>query len=320
MEENKNIPNQNLGKIPNSVSPNEPNSSQKIPEDIQIPATRQAPTQDFQAPSEQKLSVRTINKPEIETMEVHKHPHDVMHKKNWREYILEFSMLFLAVFLGFLAENWREHIAEGKRAKEYAITLLQDIKNDTLEMNNTIARYEKYMATVDSLLNYKEANGVDAIPGGAIYYYGLNSVINAYRMSFNTSTMEQLKYSGNLRYFGKVALKNKISEYDNEVNKFMLRQEIELVYAGTINEYWKLFDYETIVRMRRTINDASLRKEFIKTDYPLLTKDPVAIKQFLGFCNVRRVNWGIRIRDNINPLLSKGRELIALLKKEYHLK
>ena len=252
-------------------------------------------------------------------MEVHKHPHDVMHKKNWGEYLLEFSMLFLAVFLGFLAENWREHIVEGKRAKEYAITLLQDIKNDTLEMNNTIARYEKNMATVDSLLNYKEANGVDAIPGGAIYYYGLNSALIAYRMSFNTSTMEQLKYSGNLRYFGNLSLKNKISEYDNEVNKFMLRQEIELVYTSTINEYRKLFDYETIITMRRTKNDASFRNEFIKTDYPLLTKDQVVINQFLGFCNLRRANWGSRISDNINPLLSKSRELIALLKKEYHL-
>ncbi len=33
-------------------------------------------------------------------MEVH-HPHHVTHKKKWTEYLLEFFMLFLAVFLGF---------------------------------------------------------------------------------------------------------------------------------------------------------------------------------------------------------------------------
>jgi len=38
-------------------------------------------------------------------MEVHKHPHNVTHKKKWGEYFLEFLMLFLAVFLGFVAEN-----------------------------------------------------------------------------------------------------------------------------------------------------------------------------------------------------------------------
>ena len=40
-------------------------------------------------------------------MEAH-HPHHVTHKKKWPEYLLEFFMLFLAVFMGFLAENIRE--------------------------------------------------------------------------------------------------------------------------------------------------------------------------------------------------------------------
>ena len=46
----------------------------------------------------------TLNQ-ETENMEVHKHPHHVTHKKKWGEYILEFLMLFLAVFLGFIAEK-----------------------------------------------------------------------------------------------------------------------------------------------------------------------------------------------------------------------
>ena len=251
-------------------------------------------------------------------MELHKHPQHVTHKKNWGEYLLEFLMLFLAVFMGFLAENWREHIVEGKRAKDYAITLLQDIKNDTLEMDSTIAKYETYIAFADSLLNYKEMNGVEAIPGGAVYYYGLRSTLSVYRMSFNTSTMEQLKNSGNLRYFRNVELKNKISEYDNAVKRFMLRQEIELVNAGSFNEYAKLFDAEIIELVSKPVDSASFR-EVIKKDYPLLTKDPFAIKQLLSFCRLRKRNLQLRIRDNINPLLSKAREVIALLTKEYRL-
>jgi hypothetical protein len=53
-------------------------------------------------------------------MEVHKHPDHVTHKKNWKEYLLEFFMLFFAVFLGFVAQNIREHIVEKDRAKQYA--------------------------------------------------------------------------------------------------------------------------------------------------------------------------------------------------------
>ena len=43
-------------------------------------------------------------------MEVHHHP-DLHHeKKKWKEYFLEFLMIFLAVTLGFIAENIRESI------------------------------------------------------------------------------------------------------------------------------------------------------------------------------------------------------------------
>jgi hypothetical protein len=42
-------------------------------------------------------------------MEVHHHP-DLHHKKkNFKEYFLEFLMIFLAVTPGFVAENIREH-------------------------------------------------------------------------------------------------------------------------------------------------------------------------------------------------------------------
>src|SRR4051794_13383698 len=56
-------------------------------------------------------------------------------QKKWGEYVLEFLMLFLAVFLGFVAENIREHIAEHNRAKEYAISLVQDLQHDTTAIN-----------------------------------------------------------------------------------------------------------------------------------------------------------------------------------------
>ena len=63
-------------------------------------------------------------------MEVH-HPHHVTHKKKWGEYLLEFLMLFLAVFLGFVAENFREHQDEKEKAKQYIESFYDDLKIDT---------------------------------------------------------------------------------------------------------------------------------------------------------------------------------------------
>ncbi|HUS01687.1 MAG TPA: hypothetical protein VMY77_08170 [Chitinophagaceae bacterium] len=71
-------------------------------------------------------------------MEVHKHPHHVTHKKKWTEYLLEFFMLFLAVFLGFVAENVREHLSERKREKEYIISIIEDLKMDSAKLSKSI--------------------------------------------------------------------------------------------------------------------------------------------------------------------------------------
>jgi len=75
---------------------------QNIPEEEQKDNTQKQKEQNIQPESE------IIDpKSETENMEVHKHPHHVTHKKKWTEYLLEFFMLFLAVFLGFVAENIR---------------------------------------------------------------------------------------------------------------------------------------------------------------------------------------------------------------------
>lgn len=74
------------------------------------------------------------SKPETETMEVQKHPHHVMHKKKWNEYLLEFFMLFLAVFLGFVAENFRENQVEKERGRKYVESFYEDLKTDTARM------------------------------------------------------------------------------------------------------------------------------------------------------------------------------------------
>src|SRR6059036_2756882 len=81
-------------------------------------------------------------------MEVH-HPHHVTHKKKLAEYLLEFFMLFLAVFLGFVAENIREHSTEQRRGKEYINSFVQDLKKDVGQYRNLITE----LTYIDSVTN-----------------------------------------------------------------------------------------------------------------------------------------------------------------------
>ena len=60
-------------------------------------------------------------------MEVHHHSHTP--GKKWAHYFWEFLMLFLAVFCGFLAENFREHQVEKKKGKTIYVFLVRRPQN-----------------------------------------------------------------------------------------------------------------------------------------------------------------------------------------------
>src|SRR5678809_595057 len=98
--------------------------------------------------SNKKISIFLLKR----TMEVHKHSHHETHKKKWTAYLLEFFMLFLAVFLGFVAENIREERVEHKRAHEFADRLLADLTNDTSWFNKEINRIERQRPHMDEAI------------------------------------------------------------------------------------------------------------------------------------------------------------------------
>ncbi|MDE3124931.1 MAG: hypothetical protein KGK14_05405, partial [Bacteroidota bacterium] len=63
--------------------------------------------------------------------------------KHFREYLLEGFMIFIAVFMGFIAENIREHISDNSKARKYLASLYTDIKNDSAQLHDIIALEQK---------------------------------------------------------------------------------------------------------------------------------------------------------------------------------
>ena len=56
-------------------------------------------------------------------MEVHHHPH--VEKKSFKEYLLEGLMIFLAVSMGFIAENIRENITKHEKEQHLMEMLVE---------------------------------------------------------------------------------------------------------------------------------------------------------------------------------------------------
>lgn len=105
-------------------------------------------------------------------MEVHKHPHHVLQKKKWPEYLLEFLMIFFAVFLGFFAESIREHKSDKGRLLREMHTMKETLRGEIKEFGAILWRNADICEGIDSFrLEIDKAIEGKVDPNKLYYYY-----------------------------------------------------------------------------------------------------------------------------------------------------
>jgi hypothetical protein len=161
-------------------------------------------------------------------MEVHHHSH---HPKKWKEYLTEFFMLFLAVTLGFLAENIREVYVEKERAHELVSSFMKDVELNVRFLDSLIDGNKKHMLKCDSIAFYiiKTQKDMDL---EYVYEIPLHSI----RYLSNNDTYDQMKSSGSLRYIKDTTLLRKMIEYSNSSKATEFRSVVQ-EYDYTANEF-----------------------------------------------------------------------------------
>lgn len=266
----------------------------------------------------------TINyKPETEIMETHA---DHLHKApghGCKHYVFEFLMLFLAVFCGFLAENWREHYIEHKRAHEYARSMLDNLQKDTAELKDIISNGQIAVNNLDTfLILVNQADDILQVPTGKLYWYGL---WGGYLRGFesNDATFQQMKGSGSLRYFNNAELEKKLGDYDQKVRSMTQLNEIDRnIFVETRKARSRIFSYRynaianTIVRQFSQGGPNLMLDSFIRSNPPLLTNDKVQLNEYIELCRSRNLRQQL---NNAIVTRELATEIIELLKKEYHL-
>src|SRR5256885_10702738 len=126
-------------------------------------------------------------------MEVHHHP-DIHHKsKKWKEYFLEFLMIFLAVTLGFIAENLREHTTERSKEKQYIAGFIRNVKDDTARLTYVIEFDRRLVKGIDSMLKLSHVNMSIDSNRKTFYYIAMKNFYNTASFKSNDATLQQLK-------------------------------------------------------------------------------------------------------------------------------
>jgi hypothetical protein len=253
-----------------------------------------------------------------EPMEVHHHP-DLKHeKKNIREYFLEFLMIFLAVSLGFIAENLREHFSDRSKEKEYIESMLQDLKTDTAQCNRSIRGTTRQMHGLDTLeiLLTPDVNKNDSVI--FICYRQSESLYNEHTMNFSSRTIAQLSNTGNMRLIKNQEVANRISAYytaigDLEAQKSYYKQ----YFQKCLGIFQELYEFDPF-HSRITAENEVKYPPLVFGKFKIANTRPDDLNKFKSTFDLTKGIIG-SYRDQILRLKIQATSLLGFLKEKYDL-
>lgn len=247
-------------------------------------------------------------------MEIHHHT-GMSHKK-WYHYFWEFFMLFLAVTLGFLVENMREHYIENERLHRYLKSMLMDMESNQRVMDSAIGQNSKMIIAYDSLVNELNTDSKSfdraafARKLGPVWYRGF---IN------RNETFEQMKFSGSLRYVKNFTLLTALLDYERKCNFAQYRTEHfeEKYYTELfLPAIYRNYDISCLHMLDSAYtNSPAFMKEQLKHTDILTGDDAKKFKREMGSAFMLRLE---RLRVTIAAYLSaiqSGKELKEMLEK-----
>lgn len=248
---------------------------------------------------------------ETEKKEVHHHHTHNYFGKNWKIYLWEFIMLFLAVLCGFVAENQREYMLERKREKQYIKTLIMDIQADLFNINNRITEYSATLNRIDTILNDYDSFTKDfSVTAGRNFFYIIH---NYEEFIYTDRTMQQLKYAGGLRLI-KANASDSIIAYDSDIkNLFNQVNYNTQVYVQLIDLADKIISYQNIVKNNKTQFLDQLATG--KADF-WIRHDPELFQQLYNKLHLYYLTNNFSV-IKLKNTQKRGNRLVHFLKTEY---
>jgi hypothetical protein len=161
-------------------------------------------------------------------MEVHHHPQLEHKPKPWKEYLLEGFMIFIAVMMGFVAENIREAIDNQEHVKQLTSQLVHDIKADTTQLNKIYRAEAKIAKCNDTLITllqhpYQQAD-LSQIQ---------KQVANSHSLWLfhpSTGAIAAIKNELHLKQFSNSKIISYFAKYEKDIELLHTAQDINLQY------------------------------------------------------------------------------------------
>ena len=242
------------------------------------------------------------------TMEVHHHPQLEHKPKPWKEYLLEGFMIFIAVMMGFIAENIREDITNHEHAAQLTSRLVHDLRADTTQLNININAETGISKSNDTLITLLQQPLAKAdLKQIQKFIYNSHSLWLFYPSS---GAISAIKNELHLKQFSNSEIITYISDYEWHFNLLHTVQEITLQYQRTYLDPF-LFDHFTPVNLNAVFSqkppqDAQMRN---------LTQEDLT---HLAACMVLiRINTNELVKDN-KALKDRAIAMLKYVNETYH--
>ena len=232
--------------------------------------------------------------------------------KNWASYIKEFLMLFLAVFCGFLAENYRENMVEKKQERQFIQSFIEDLKSDTAVIKRNLDFRKMKIIQMDSLMLLLSNQNIKGHEN-ELYFFG-RSLVRSIWFQNNDRTFAQLINSGALRLIRNKQATDSIMAYQKVIGRLNTNHEDDRTERynafPVISQIFNPFVFDQMVTA------TGIRRP---TDNPPLRSYDPSLQQDLAFCIHQLKGSTFIMEQRLTQLNEKAIQLIALLTKEYSL-
>lgn len=238
-----------------------------------------------------------------------------MKKKSipWWGNFKDFFLLFLAVFCGFLAENYRESLSNQTIEKEYMLSLVEDLKSDTSNLNTYLTFKKTKAHLMDSLANILVSKEKHLL-GNQIYFLA-RQVFNDSPFVYSDGTIQQLKNAGNLRLIKKRVVVEELLKYEKKVKVLHEWDENDTRTKSTFREMGgKVFNSQALNETMDTEMNF-----MVPTTNPQLVTDDFQTLNELAFQvhYLSKMSLGNSMRAT--SLRKDALNLLELIHKEYEL-
>ena len=245
-------------------------------------------------------------------MEIHHHPH--VEKKNFKEYFLEFLMIFLAVTLGFFAENLREHFSDRGKENQYMHSLAEDLKKDTAALHYSIRRLQYDIDNAHHLAVLIAKNQLMSQNDTTILWLTLDPA-HSVDIIFNDRTSSQLKSTGSIGLIRNKNISDSILQYwNNQIAANQAHDKFENIRMKQHEIGYITFSWFKIFFLNRYMGEDSSLIDAMPVK-PIF--NPGNMNEFLNVTGNLFNEASFQYLPILNRQLNLATELIKEIQKEY---